>query len=100
MTTRESFLTVPDQKIAAPGPGQYDLDILDRVTGGSTLANRSYRFGGIKNEVPGPGSYEVTNSKEWPMLDRAYLAQMIKALSHGVSLLFTRHISPIFMIYL
>ncbi len=66
MTTRESFLTVPDQTVSAPGPGQYDLAVLDRIKGGSTLANRSSRFQDNKNEVPGPGSYNVASKKDKP----------------------------------
>ena len=66
MTTRESFLVVPDQVVAAPGPGQYDLNILsERVKGGSTLANKGNRFNDAATEVPGPGSYNVSRNREW-----------------------------------
>ena len=42
MTSRETFVDVNDQTIAAPGPGQYDplLRNLDRVKGGQSLSNR------------------------------------------------------------
>lgn len=41
MTSRETFVDVNDQIIAAPGPGQYDplLKNLDRVKGGQSLSN-------------------------------------------------------------
>ena len=65
MTTRESFLTVPDNVVAAPGPGQYDLNSWSKVKGGSTLANKGNRFYNKQDFVPGPGSYNVTNSNEW-----------------------------------
>eukprot|EP00794_Sanderia_malayensis_P012955 gene12955-14285_t len=64
MTMRESFLTVTDEVLMAPGPGQYDLTDLGRVKGGSTLANRSQRFKEAKNNVPGPGAYNVSKAKE------------------------------------
>lgn len=59
MAGRETFLNVSDQVVAAPGPGHYDLGPSDGVKGGSTLANRSKRFGSEATEVPGPGAYQV-----------------------------------------
>lgn len=65
MTTRNSFLSVPDHVIAAPGPGQYDVNANNKVKGGSTLANKSNRFEKKIDFVPGPGSYNVEKSTEW-----------------------------------
>jgi hypothetical protein len=41
MTSRETFVDVNDQTIAAPGPGQYDplVKNLDRIKGGQSLSN-------------------------------------------------------------
>ena len=41
MTSRETFVDVNNQVIAAPGPGQYDplIKNLDRVKGGQSLSN-------------------------------------------------------------
>ena len=49
MTSRETFVDVNDQTIAAPGPGQYDplLKNLDRVKGGQSLSN-TVRFVQLK----------------------------------------------------
>ncbi|XP_033103681.1 sperm-tail PG-rich repeat-containing protein 2-like [Anneissia japonica] len=69
MTRRETFLTVQDSVIAAPGPGQYDpLVCQDRIVGGRTLANRSQRFQETqfnKSKTPGPGSYNLSKSSDW-----------------------------------
>ena len=65
MTARDSFLNVPDQVIAAPGPGQYDLRINEKVTGGSTLGDRGQRFIKKREAVPGPGSYNVSEQTTW-----------------------------------
>lgn len=41
MTSRETFVDVPDQTIAAPGPGQYDLKLrnANHIVGGQSLSN-------------------------------------------------------------
>lgn len=65
MTTRNSFLSVPDHVIAAPGPGQYDMALNGNVQGGSVLANKSNRFEFKEEAIPGPGAYNVTKSIEW-----------------------------------
>lgn len=72
MTIRETFLTVPDQVIAAPGPGQYDLNSNSKVKGGSTVGNKGNRFENEQNFVPGPGSYNVTKSNEWVKNDHKF----------------------------
>lgn len=75
MTSRETFLNVSDQTVAAPGPGHYDPAIAqDMIKGGKTLANKSKRFGDVSTENPGPGTYcvekytEFRNSKSAPMV--------------------------------
>ncbi|XP_071953727.1 sperm-tail PG-rich repeat-containing protein 2-like [Antedon mediterranea] len=68
MTRRETFLTVQDSVIAAPGPGQYDpLVCQDKIVGGRTLANRAQRFQDStpSNKTPGPGSYNLSKSSDW-----------------------------------
>ena len=72
MTIRETFLTVPDQVIAAPGPGQYDIASSAKVKGGSTVGNKSNRFGNEQNFVPGPGAYNVSKSNEWVKSDHNF----------------------------
>ncbi|XP_012937839.1 sperm-tail PG-rich repeat-containing protein 2 [Aplysia californica] len=60
MSSRETFLNVSDQVVAAPGPGHYDVNLLqDGVKGGASLANRSKRFDKNASETPGPGAYQV-----------------------------------------
>ncbi|XP_046567757.1 sperm-tail PG-rich repeat-containing protein 2-like [Haliotis rubra] len=60
MTSRETFLNVTDQVVAAPGPGHYDpAKPQDAVKGGRTLANRSKRFNQPEKDTPGPGAYQV-----------------------------------------
>ncbi|XP_071106668.1 sperm-tail PG-rich repeat-containing protein 2-like [Haliotis cracherodii] len=60
MTSRETFLNVTDQVVAAPGPGHYDpAKPQDTVKGGRTLANRSKRFNQAEKDTPGPGAYQV-----------------------------------------
>ncbi|XP_070544297.1 sperm-tail PG-rich repeat-containing protein 2-like [Ptychodera flava] len=66
MTPRESFLTVQDAVIAAPGPGQYDPAFAqDIVKGGKTLANKSKRFGDSTTYTPGPGTYNLSKKGDW-----------------------------------
>ena len=65
MTIRESFLTIPDHVVAAPGPGQYDIASNSKVKGGSTVGNRGIRFENEQNLVPGPGSYNVAKATDW-----------------------------------
>uniref|UniRef100_A0A2C9KKI0 Sperm-tail PG-rich repeat-containing protein 2 n=1 Tax=Biomphalaria glabrata TaxID=6526 RepID=A0A2C9KKI0_BIOGL len=57
MTSRETFLKVTDQVVAAPGPGHYDTTVQDRAKGASSLANKSKRFADPVSDTPGPGSY-------------------------------------------
>lgn len=60
MTSRETFLNVSDQLIAAPGPGHYDPMLAQHhVKGGSTVASKSKRFKYHDAETPGPGAYNV-----------------------------------------
>lgn len=60
MTSRETFLNVSDQVVAAPGPGHYDpQNAQDVITGGRTLANKSKRFVEQIPENPGPGAYST-----------------------------------------
>uniref|UniRef100_A0A8W8IEC1 Sperm-tail PG-rich repeat-containing protein 2 n=1 Tax=Magallana gigas TaxID=29159 RepID=A0A8W8IEC1_MAGGI len=60
MTSRETFLNVSDQVVAAPGPGHYDpQNAQDGITGGKTLANKSKRFMEQIPENPGPGTYST-----------------------------------------
>ncbi|KAK7112355.1 sperm-tail PG-rich repeat-containing protein 2-like [Littorina saxatilis] len=60
MTSRETFLNVSDQVVAAPGPGHYDpLAAQQYVKGGSTLATKEKRFKPMETETPGPGAYNV-----------------------------------------
>ncbi|XP_077999351.1 sperm-tail PG-rich repeat-containing protein 2-like [Glandiceps talaboti] len=66
MTPRESFLTVQDAVIAAPGPGQYDPGFAqDIVKGGRTLANKSRRFNESTTFAPGPGTYNLSKKSDW-----------------------------------
>ncbi|KAK3090851.1 hypothetical protein FSP39_015224 [Pinctada imbricata] len=66
MTSRETFLNISDQVVAAPGPGHYDpLSAQDNVKGGRTLANKSKRFGDSYNENPGPGAYSTEKYTEF-----------------------------------
>ena len=64
MTIRDSFLSVPDHVIAAPGPGHYDVSSIPKVRGGSTIGNKGNRFESDQTFVPGPGSYNVTKYNE------------------------------------
>ncbi|KAK3802621.1 hypothetical protein RRG08_010392 [Elysia crispata] len=60
MSSRETFLNVSDQVVAAPGPGHYDLNQLqDGARGGGSLANKSKRFTDSSTYTPGPGSYQA-----------------------------------------
>lgn len=66
MNPRETFLTVQDSVIAAPGPGQYDpLITQDRVVGGKSLANKSKRFDPVSSKTPGPGTYNLSKQSDW-----------------------------------
>ncbi|XP_041485229.1 sperm-tail PG-rich repeat-containing protein 2-like [Lytechinus variegatus] len=69
MTPRETFLTVQDAVIAAPGPGHYDpTEAQLRITGGRTLANTAKRFEEDTSTsvlTPGPGTYNLSKSKDW-----------------------------------
>ena len=65
MSLRESFLTVKDHVVAAPGPGTYNPKIYDHINGSSTLANRSQRFQEKFDETPGPGSYDLSKASDW-----------------------------------
>ncbi|KAJ8023074.1 Sperm-tail PG-rich repeat-containing protein 2 [Holothuria leucospilota] len=66
MNPRETFLTIQDSVIAAPGPGQYDpLNPQDKVTGGQSLANRSKRFDEVSSKTPGPGTYSLSKQSDW-----------------------------------
>ncbi|PIK59902.1 putative sperm-tail PG-rich repeat-containing protein 2 [Apostichopus japonicus] len=66
MNPRETFLTVQDSVIAAPGPGQYDpLNPQDRVVGGKSLANKSKRFDPVSSKTPGPGTYNLSKQSDW-----------------------------------
>lgn len=60
MTSRESFLNVSDQVVAAPGPGHYDPMIPQvHVKGGNTLTTKEKRFKPVESDTPGPGAYNV-----------------------------------------
>ncbi|KAL4240507.1 Sperm-tail PG-rich repeat-containing protein 2 [Mactra antiquata] len=66
MTSRETFLNISDQVVAAPGPGHYDPAFAqDVVKGGKTLANKSRRFTEQPIENPGPGTYNVERYTEF-----------------------------------
>lgn len=65
MSLRDTFLTVNDSKIAAPGPGTYNPKIYDCIPGGSTLANQSERFQEKHSDTPGPGCYTLSKESDW-----------------------------------
>lgn len=66
MTSRETFLNISDQIVAAPGPGHYDPRFAqDIVKGGKTMANKSKRFLESILENPGPGSYHTEKYTEF-----------------------------------
>ncbi|KAL3877518.1 hypothetical protein ACJMK2_035215 [Sinanodonta woodiana] len=66
MTSRETFLNINDQVIAAPGPGHYDPGFAQQhVLGGKVLANKSRRFTETSNENPGPGAYHVEKQTDF-----------------------------------
>eukprot|EP00112_Aurelia_sp_Birch-Aquarium-sp1_P015345 Seg3394.2 transcript_id=Seg3394.2/GoldUCD/mRNA.D3Y31 product="Sperm-tail PG-rich repeat-containing protein 2" protein_id=Seg3394.2/GoldUCD/D3Y31 len=65
MTARNSFVSVPDHVVAAPGPGQYDMNGIGKVQGGSSLANKGGRFDDKDKAVPGPGAYDVSKTTSW-----------------------------------
>lgn len=66
MTSRETFLNISDQVVAAPGPGHYDPRFAqDIVRGGKTMGNKSKRFVEAIPENPGPGSYHVEKYTEF-----------------------------------
>ncbi|XP_072038825.1 sperm-tail PG-rich repeat-containing protein 2-like [Amphiura filiformis] len=67
MTVRETFLHVPDNVIAAPGPGHYDPSPhpQSRISGGASLANRSNRFTDPPSKTPGPGTYSLSKQSDW-----------------------------------
>ncbi|XP_071505426.1 sperm-tail PG-rich repeat-containing protein 2-like [Diadema antillarum] len=77
MTPRETFLTVQDAVIAAPGPGHYDPNESQlRINGGHTLANTAKRFEEDTSTsilTPGPGTYNLSKSSDW--LRRAALKE-------------------------
>ncbi|ESO83457.1 hypothetical protein LOTGIDRAFT_169322 [Lottia gigantea] len=60
MTSRETFLNMNDQVVAAPGPGHYDPSISKvDVKGGGSVSNKSKRFDDEMKDTPGPGSYNT-----------------------------------------
>lgn len=66
MTSRETFLNISDQVVAAPGPGHYDPGFAqDHIKGGKTLGNKSKRFIETIVENPGPGAYNVERYTEF-----------------------------------
>lgn len=65
MATRDTFLTVKESKIAAPGPGTYNPKIYDFIPGGSTLVNQSVRFHEKHSDTPGPGCYSLSKESDW-----------------------------------
>lgn len=66
MTSRETFLNISDQVVAAPGPGHYDPGLAqENIKGGRTLANKSKRFTEQVVENPGPGAYNVERYTEF-----------------------------------
>ncbi|XP_046845366.1 sperm-tail PG-rich repeat-containing protein 2-like [Xenia sp. Carnegie-2017] len=67
MTSRETFVDVPDQTIAAPGPGQYDLKLrnANHIVGGQSLSNTSKRFEDLTEAIPGPGTYNLSKHSDW-----------------------------------
>lgn len=66
MTARETFLHVPDNVIAAPGPGHYDPSASSqKISGGGSLANRSNRFTDPPSKTPGPGTYSLSKQSDW-----------------------------------
>ncbi|KAL5018397.1 hypothetical protein ScPMuIL_004119 [Solemya velum] len=66
MTSRETFLNIADQVVAAPGPGHYDPNFAqENVKGGRTMGNKSRRFVDRTSETPGPGSYGVEKYTEF-----------------------------------
>ncbi|KAK6187746.1 hypothetical protein SNE40_005703 [Patella caerulea] len=72
MTSRETFLNVNDQVVAAPGPGHYDLQASQIIVkGGSTVANKSKRFDDSLKETPGPGSYNVHASSDFTIQSKS-----------------------------
>ncbi|RXM27451.1 Sperm-tail PG-rich repeat-containing protein 2 [Acipenser ruthenus] len=63
MSNRESIFHVPNAVVAAPGPGQYDAKpAKEHILGGKSIQNKSKRFGENIPDVPGPGSYNVSQS--------------------------------------
>ncbi|EDO38402.1 predicted protein [Nematostella vectensis] len=66
MTGRETFLDIQDSVVAAPGPGQYDPQLVQHhISGGHTLANRSSRFTSKPVKTPGPGAYNLQKKGDW-----------------------------------
>lgn len=66
MTSRDTFLNIRDQVVAAPGPGHYDpSEAQDQIKGGKTLANKSKRFQDSVTDNPGPGTYSVDKYTEF-----------------------------------
>uniref|UniRef100_A0A0B6ZU50 Sperm-tail PG-rich repeat-containing protein 2 n=1 Tax=Arion vulgaris TaxID=1028688 RepID=A0A0B6ZU50_9EUPU len=58
MSGRETCPVVSDQAVVAPGPGHYDISLLqDGPKGKGPLANKTKRFPNSISETPGPGAY-------------------------------------------
>eukprot|EP00117_Sycon_ciliatum_P028866 scpid35640/ scgid23106/ Uncharacterized protein C4orf37 homolog len=75
-TKRTTFLDVPDQTVVAPGPGRYNADLKvgapGSLAGTSSLASRTQRFETAATTAPGPGAYNVPESKSKPSLNRTF----------------------------
>lgn len=81
MTSRETFLNISDQVVAAPGPGHYDPGFAqDTIKGGKVLANKGKRFLDQVVENPGPGAYNVDKYTEFRQTKSAPQPQDKKSL--------------------
>ncbi|KAF7645908.1 hypothetical protein LDENG_00196250 [Lucifuga dentata] len=60
LANRQSMFCQSTERVAMPGPGQYDCSqVKPNIQGGRSLQNRSKRFEQVVSEVPGPGAYDV-----------------------------------------
>ncbi|PVD38793.1 hypothetical protein C0Q70_01416 [Pomacea canaliculata] len=67
MTSRDSFLNIGDNVVAAPGPGHYDPNIPQKnIKGGHTLSTKEKRFKNLSTDTPGPGTYNCDKIQDFP----------------------------------
>eukprot|EP01135_Chromosphaera_perkinsii_P002576 Nk52_evm92s224 gene=Nk52_evmTU92s224 len=70
LTPRETFSEVTNENALAPGPGYYESSKADvvlnaNVKGTKFGANGKPRFSHTFSEVPGPGTYDLSQEKDW-----------------------------------